>query len=158
MDTVWVVVISAGVVMLLLISVLFTMLLSMRRKYNRFMKGLGDTDVEALMHQYADSLQRLHTHVKDSTESRIAALEAKLPKVVRNVGMVSYNAFEHMGNQMSFSVAALDDGKDGFVLTGIYSRDSSYVYAKEIKAGVPNKELSAEEKDAMRIALENGRS
>ncbi len=158
METMWIVAISAGAVMMILIIVLFALLISMRKKYNRFMKGLGETDVETLMHQYADSLHQLRTHVRENTESRIAKLEEKLPKVVRNVGMVSYNAFEHMGNQMSFSVAALDDAKDGFVLTGIYSRDSSYVYAKELKAGVPNKELSAEEKEAMRIALENGRS
>ena len=158
MDTVLLVGIGACAVMMILIIVLFILLISMKKKYNRFMKGLGDADVEKLMHQYADELQSLRTHVQTRTESRIAAVEAKLPKVLRNVGMVSYNAFEHMGNQMSFSVAAMDDGKDGFVLTGIYSRDSSYIYAKEIKAGIPNKELSAEEKEAMRIAQENGRS
>ena len=146
------------VLFLILIVVLFVLLLSMRGKYLRFMKGLGNADVENLMHRYVEELQQLRTHVETKTEPRISTIEAKMPTVLRNVGMISYNAFENMGNCMSFSVAALDDGKNGFILTGIYGRDSSYVYAKDIKAGVPGKELSKEEKESLRMALEGNRS
>ncbi len=151
-------VIGIGILFLILIIVLFVLLLSMRAKYHRFMKGLGNSDVENLMHSYVEELQQLRSHVDTKTEPRISAIEAKMPTVLRNVGMISYNAFENMGNCMSFSVAALDDGKNGFILTGIYGRDSSYVYAKDIKAGVPGKELSKEEKESLRMALEGNRS
>jgi hypothetical protein len=140
--------------LLSLIAALFFLLFDIKRKYKRFMKGLGPLDVESLMQRYAEDLLQLRQHLENKTEPRIAAMEKKLPAVLRNVGMVSYNAFENMGNLMSFSIAAIDDGKNGFVLSGIYGRDSSYVYAKEIKAGVPGKELSGEEKAALRIAME----
>ena len=54
---------------------------------------------------------------------------------------------------MSFSVAALNDKNDGIILTGIYTRENSYVYSKEIIKGQSNKELSREEKDALNKAL-----
>jgi hypothetical protein len=145
-------------ILLLLIALLFFLLFFMNRKYKRFMKGLGSCDVESLMHRYAEDLMQLRIHLETRTEPRITAMEKKMPTVLRNVGMVSYNAFENMGNLMSFSIAALDDGKNGFVLSGIYGRDSSYVYAKDVKAGVPGKELSGEEKTALRIAMEGSRS
>ena len=141
---------------LVLIVILFVLHGSLRKKYMRFMKGLGQVDVESLMQTYVEDLSKLRAHVMDKTEPRIAILENKMPTTLRNVGIVSYNAFEHMGNMMSFSVAALDDSKNGVVLTGIYSRDSSYVYAKAIHDGMPDKELSKEEKEAYRKAIDNG--
>jgi hypothetical protein len=53
---------------------------------------------------------------------------------------------------MSFSIAAMDEKKNGFILTGIYSRDHSYVYSKEIRKGKPLKELSIEELEAFNKA------
>ena len=149
--------IGMAVFFFLLFLVLLILHVSLRKKYNRFMHGLGEVDVERLMHQYATNLHNLQKHVEEQTERRILAIEKKMPTVLRNVGMVSYNAFEHMGNLMSFSAAALDDNQTGFVLTGIYSRDSSYMYAKAIVDGVPDKELSKEEKEACRKAMEYGK-
>lgn len=146
------------IVLFLLIVALFCLLFMMNTKYRRFMKGLGTMNVESLMQRYAEDLMQLRIHLETRTEPRIAAIERKFPTVLRNVGMVSYNAFESMGNLMSFSIAALDEGKNGFVLSGIYGRDSSYVYAKDIKTGIPGKELSREEKEALRIAMESSRS
>lgn len=144
-------------ILLLLIVVLFCMHMNMRRNYMRFMKGLGTVDVASLMQRYAEELMLLRIHLETKTEPRITGIERKLPTVLRNVGMVSYNAFESMGNLMSFSVAMVDDLKNGFVLSGIYGRDSSYVYAKDIRKGIPGKELSKEEREAIRIALESSR-
>lgn len=144
-------------ILLLFIVVLFCMHMNMRRNYRRFMKGLGTIDVESLMQRYVEELMLLRIHLEAKTEPRISGIEKKLPTVLRNVGMVSYNAFESMGNLMSFSVAMLDDLKNGFVISGIYGRDSSYVYAKDIRMGIPGKELSKEEREAIRIALESSR-
>ena len=140
-----------------LILILFVLLVSLQKKYNRFMKGLGEVDVESLMQTYVSELTQLRAHVTEKTEPRITMLEKKIPTTLRNVGIVSYNAFEHMGNMMSFSVAAVDDNRNGYILTGIYSRDSSYIYAKAIHEGNPDKELSKEEKEAYRKAIENGK-
>jgi hypothetical protein len=84
---------------------------------------------------------------------RIEEIERKLPECVQNVGIVHYNAFENVGNEMSFSVALLNERKNGFVITGIYSRENSYVYTKEIIKGKPQRELSREEIEAMNKAL-----
>lgn len=56
-----------------------------------------------------------------------------------------YNAFDDMGSQLSFSIALLDDFKNGFVLTSIYGREETVSYCKEVKNGTSTIPLSAEE-------------
>ncbi|HEY8422159.1 MAG TPA: DUF4446 family protein [Thermoclostridium sp.] len=143
-----------------IISVIFFLIQNIRlngiiRKYKYFMQGLGDNDVENLMISYLENLEKLRNDVHVVMDKRIKELERKIPDCLQHIGMVNYNAFENVGNNMSFSIAALDEKKDGFVITGIYSRENSYVYAKEIKKGEPQRKLSNEEVEAINKALEN---
>jgi hypothetical protein len=123
------------------------------KKYKLLLKGLSNKNIEDLMLSYSDEMDIIKKEIKGQIESRISGLENKMPACLRNVGMITYNAFENVGNNMSFSLAALDDRKDGFVITGIYTRENSYVYAKEVINGQPSKELSKEERDALNKAL-----
>lgn len=122
------------------------------KKYNRFMYGLGENDVEKLMMTYLDELEELKTQLYSDTHRRLEEIEKKIQHCIQHVGIVNYNAFENVGNDMSFSIAAMDEKKNGFILTGIYSRDHSYVYSKEIRKGKPLKELSIEELEAFNKA------
>jgi len=125
---------------------------SIIRKYNKFMHGLGENDVEKLMVTYLDELEKLKTQLYSDTHRRLEELEKKIQQCIQYVGIVNYNAFDNVGNDMSFSIAAMDEKKNGFILTGIYSRDHSYVYSKEIRKGKPLKELSIEELEALNKA------
>lgn len=107
------------------------------------------------MTSYSDEMINIKRQIEENIKIRLKELEEKMPTCLRNIGVVSYNAFENVGNNMSFSFAALDDKKNGIVLTGIYTRENSYVYTKEILSGQSNKELSKEEKDALSKALSN---
>ncbi|NLN64606.1 MAG: DUF4446 family protein [Clostridiaceae bacterium] len=140
------------------LAIIFFFILNVRlgrmiKKYNNFMKGLGDKDVENLMTYYRDEMEKLKKEVHGNYNSRITEIENKLPGCIRNIGITNYNAFEDVGNEMSFSVAFLNEKVNGFILTGIYSRAHSYVYTKEIINGKAKRELSKEERDALNKAL-----
>jgi len=117
------------------------------------MQGLGDEDVEKLMSTYLEKLENLKNDVYNVMNRRIEELEKKLPGCLQHAGVVNYNAFDNVGNNMSFSIALLDGNKDGVVVSGIYTRENSYVYAKEIIKGEPQKKLSSEEIEAINKAL-----
>ena len=136
-------------------SVVFLLILNTRlnrmiKKYRYFMQGLGDEDVEKLMSTYLEKLENLKNDVYNVMNRRI---EKKLPGCLQHAGVVNYNAFDNVGNNMSFSIALLDGNKDGVVVSGIYTRENSYVYAKEIIKGEPQKKLSSEEIEAINKAL-----
>ncbi len=123
------------------------------KKYKLLIQGLSEKNVEDLMVSYSDELLDIKDQINGNIEGRIKNLENRMPTCLRNFGLVSYNAFENIGNNMSFSLSALDDKKNGFLLTGIYTRENSYLYAKEIISGQSKKELSREEKEALSKAL-----
>jgi len=53
------------------------------------------------------------------------------------------------------SIALLDDHRSGVVLTCIHHRDQARVYAKQVRDGLGELELSPEETEAVRVALES---
>jgi hypothetical protein len=106
---------------------------SVVKKYRQLIRGLSDKDVEDLMVSYAKELEHINRKLSNNIQKRLDVVEDKLPSCIRKFGMVTYNAFDNIGNNMSFSIAALDDSDSGLVLTGIYARENSYVYAKPIK-------------------------
>lgn len=147
--------IGAGLLALCLMLILINHIRLSRisKKYKLLIKGMSEKNIEDLMLSYSDEMYKVKKEIEEDIKKRIVNLEEKMPACYRNVGMVSYNAFDNVGNNMSFSIAALNDKKDGIMLTGIYTRENSYVYTKEIRNGLSNKELSKEEKEALNKAL-----
>lgn len=71
----------------------------------------------------------------------------------QKVGIVKYDAFQHMGGQLSFSLALLDENNNGFVLNSVHSTEGCYTYTKEIKKGVCAISLGKEEEQALSMAM-----
>ena len=70
----------------------------------------------------------------------------------RFLGLVRYDAFEDMGGAQSFALAIFDENGDGTVVTSQVGRSDCRVYAKELNGGRAERELSAEEKEAIDAA------
>ncbi len=67
---------------------------------------------------------------------------------VQKVGLIRFNPFQETGGDHSFSIALLDGKDTGVILTGLHTRERTRVYAKAIKKGKSEHELSNEEKKA----------
>lgn len=70
------------------------------------------------------------------------------------VAMKRYNAFGERGNDLSFSLAILDDNHSGIVLSSLHNRENSYIYAKPLEKGESPYPLSPEEKEVIALALQ----
>ena len=79
----------------------------------------------------------------------VAALRAEARGALRHLSVVRYDAFGDMGGQLSWSLALLDDGGDGVVITSIHGRSDARTYAKPIAAWRCDQQLSPEEQDAV---------
>jgi hypothetical protein len=86
-------------------------------------------------------------------ETRLTHQEELLPLCLKKVGLVRYKAFDYVGGDQSFSIALLDDNKNGFVISGISGIDECRVYAKPLVNGTSSYNLSAEEKEAIKKAM-----
>lgn len=79
----------------------------------------------------------------------VAALRAESRLALRHLSVVRYDAFGDMGGHLSWSLALLDDGGDGVVLTSIHGRSEARSYAKSIAAWRCEQPLSPEEQQAV---------
>ncbi|MNP28139.1 hypothetical protein D3C76_1210890 [compost metagenome] len=110
-------------------------------------------NLESLLIDLKVQLDRLED---DHGQQRIMleSTSKKLQSVKGHVGLTRYNAFGERGSDLSFSVAIIDDFADGVVLTSIYNRDNSYIYAKPIQKGESTYALSTEEREAITLAMQ----
>jgi hypothetical protein len=69
--------------------------------------------------------------------------------------VVRYDAFRDMGGRMSFSAALLDDAGDGLVISAIHGRAETRSYAKGVKGGTSDQQLSPEERQAIAFATKS---
>ncbi|MDP3969072.1 MAG: DUF4446 family protein [Nocardioides sp.] len=79
----------------------------------------------------------------------VAALRAEARGSLRHVAVVRYDAFGDMGGHLSWSLALLDDGGNGVVLTSIHGRSDARSYAKNIAGWSAEQPLSPEEDEAI---------
>ena len=82
----------------------------------------------------------------------VAALRAEARDALRHLAVVRYDAFGDMGGHLSWSLALLDDGGHGVVLTSIHGRSEARTYAKSISAWTCEQQLSPEEEEAIEHA------
>ena len=144
--------------LLLLLMMIWNMSLGsrlkkLRKRYDAMMNGQGVENLE----QVIGDLQRRMSEREQEASSGTAEM-ARLSESVRlakgKVGVVRYNAFQGQGNDLSFSVAVVNDRQDGVVISGIHNREETYVYAKPLEKGSSTYSLSEEERKAISQAVQ----
>ncbi|XEC95031.1 DUF4446 family protein [Paenibacillus tarimensis] len=142
----------------LMTVILFIWLIALTRKLGRIRKAyhemMGETGISGL-EQIIVELQEAKENNRKQLElhSRQLAQLFEGQKVTNSrVGIHRYNAFAEQGSDMSFSLAIVNELKDGVVITGLHSRSETYVYAKPLKEGESSYALSPEERKAINLA------
>ena len=92
---------------------------------------------------------------EENIEKEIMHINAKLRKSVRGLETIRFNPFPDQGSNQSFAIGMLNEDGDGLVMSSLYSRERMSVFAKPIKGGKSEYELSAEEKEALKKAEVN---
>jgi hypothetical protein len=84
----------------------------------------------------------------------MAAAEQRLDGALAYRSLIRYDAYGEMSGRQSTSIALLDATTSGVILSSIHHRDTARLYAKQVHEGQPELELSPEEHEAIRLALE----
>lgn len=145
-------VIALNIVLLLLLIMQSVRVSRVRKSINRLMTGAGGANLEEGMHRLLDQLDEIRKQHSDQ-QFMINRLAQRIAAQCGNVAVIRYNAFGDVGSDLSFSVAMLDDAQNGVVITSIFGREESRVYAKPIVAGTSSYSLSEEEQAAIKKAM-----
>jgi hypothetical protein len=121
----------------------------------------GSQDVVAhaagLQQQFA-ALTEMNQEMAERLDARMAEAERRLDGAIAYRALVRYDAYNEMSGRQSTSIALLDESRSGVVLSSIHHRDQARLYAKQVRNGEGELELSPEEAEAVRLALRAGES
>lgn len=127
----------------------------MNKRYEKMMKGMEGNNLESLLLSHiAEVHQALNEVEKLSNEC--LRLDKITKHTIQKVGMVRFNAFEDTGSDLSYAVALIDSNNNGVVMSSIFGRSESRVYAKPIVNGQSSYFLTDEEKQALTQAQKYG--
>ncbi|MGD2143952.1 MAG: DUF4446 family protein [Anaerolineae bacterium] len=117
-------------------------------QYESLFSSKDDPSLGAALERLAGRFSRISTR----TERLLVQTEEVDSRVVRTVqglGLVRYSAYEDTGGDQSFSLALLDGQGDGVILSALYGRDATRVYAKRVETWMSSRSLTSEEEQAL---------
>ena len=116
----------------------------------------GERDLVAHAAEMQDAFEALRDYVEEVAarlDGRLTGAEVALREAIAHRALVRYDAYNELSGQQSMSIALLDDAQSGIVLSCIHHRDQARVYAKQVHSGRGELELSPEEAEAVRLAM-----
>ena len=142
-------------ILFMLVIISYARISKMNKNNKEFMQKLGTgKDIGEDLDNYMERIIELEQALSE-THSYCKQLENKMKNCVQKIGVVRYNAYNDAGNDLSFAVALLDEKNNGIVFNGIYSREMSNIYAKPIADGRCEYNITKEENEDLKKAMEN---
>ncbi|MDD5721465.1 MAG: DUF4446 family protein [Candidatus Pacebacteria bacterium] len=121
------------------------------KRLKRFFLGKKAKDLEDNIISLENNIAELNK-TKDAMHKDIAGINTKLKKSIRGLETIRFNPFPDQGSNQSFAIGMLNEENDGLVISSLYSRERMSVFAKPIKNGKSEYELTAEEKEVLKKA------
>ena len=145
---------AAVVILLITVLVLLKSVNSLEKKYRKFMRGVTNKNLEELIVGYLDKIDEVKVN-SEQIASLYSDLDKRIKNCIQKISVIRYRAFDDVGSDLSFSIALLDENNSGVILTGIYGRQESTTYAKPIDKGISRYDLSQEEQQVLKEAMNN---
>lgn len=155
---------AIGAAALAVLALLCCLLLARRvRRLRSTQQLIGGEAGERTVTEHAAELDRRLaelgsdvTHSLQQLEARDAELDRRLRGAITQVAVVRYDAMGEMTGRQSSSIALLDSGGNGVVLSSILHREQARLYVKPITRGESEFDLSPEERKAFDDAMGEG--
>jgi len=147
---------AVALIALVLAIVLAVRLRRLRADQRTVLGSSGREDLVAHASSLQQAFQALHGRVEEVAgrlDARMAAAEERLDGAVAYRALVRYDAYGELSGHQSTSLALLDAGHSGVVLSSIANRETARLYCKQVHGGEGELELSPEEAEAVRLAL-----
>ena len=124
-------------------------------QYQRLARGGGGGNLEELLDRQLEMAEGTAARVGE-LEARQNELREAMQRSIQRVGLVRFNPFSDTGGDQSFSIALLDGEGDGLVVSSLFSRNDTRVFAKPIQGGQSKYHLTEEEQQAISLAQDPG--
>ncbi len=138
-----------------LLVIIFALLFLIVRLNNRIKALTDHTDtdnIEQLIKDYYVDINNLKAENEDILH-KIDKQGAWLSKTFCKYDIMRYNPFDDVGGELSFVLTCLDANNSGYILNSIYSQNFNQTYIKPIENGFCDINLSYEEMESLKRAI-----
>ena len=153
-DSDYIIIALAVIILILLILTIVNIfqMKNLKKNYKIFMSGKSAKNLEDVLIKRLDQVDELIESNKQN-DKNVKNLFKNMKSTYQKMGVIKYDAFHEMGGKLSFSLAMLDEGNNGFVINAMHTREGCYTYIKEIVDGNSIILLSEEEQEALNRAM-----
>ncbi|RLC83339.1 MAG: hypothetical protein DRJ03_17500 [Chloroflexi bacterium] len=111
-------------------------------------EGEDDANLTAVVKTLASRLAETNART-ERLVARAQQVDETLAHTVQGMGMVRFRAFKDTGGDQSFALALADGEGNGVVLSALYGRGATRIYAKPVQSWLSPKPLGEEEEQAL---------
>lgn len=111
-------------------------------------------DIRNKFKEIAESISGFEKTIR-ILENRLTGFKKDSLGNIQKLAVLKYNPYNDTGGEQSFSLVLLDGKMDGVLITSLHSRAGTRIYLKNIKLGKSELELSKEEGQVLKKAIEN---
>ena len=151
-----VILICIGLILLLLILiiVLFVKSSGLRKRLEGFMGGSDGKSLESAFQKKFENMDYVNAKLVE-IDNRLDIIDRNLLITFQKYSVIKYDAFDVGGGKLSFVMTLLTKDNNGFIINTVHSTtDQGYFsYLKEVKNGVVDVELAAEERLSLEQAI-----
>jgi len=136
-----------GILLLLWIAAMIR-ISRLNKRLKAFLRETGVTNLQEVIGKLYEQTKENAVRVEELRKNNEYVMQ-KTERMISNVGFKRYKAFGEGTGELSFSLAIVNDRKDGVVLSALNSRDESRIYAKLLKEGASTITLTQEEQEVI---------
>ena len=140
------------VIFAVLVITVLCKLKALKRRIDSLSRGKDTESLEDIILNFFERVESLEEG-EEMTRAALTAIKDNLKITYQKKGLVKYDAFREMSGALSYSLALLDKENNGVLISSMYSREGCYTYAKDIKNGECKINLSEEEAEALKQAV-----
>ena len=143
-----------GIASFCLSIVLLANIRKMSKPFSAMAKLHDDVGVEKSLLKLLKGVDENRGYIREHAD-QLKELIVNQSNCYSVMGITKYNAFEDIGGNQSYSLCLLSNNRNGVILSNLVARDSTRGYSIEIKNGNPSRELSNEETESFKSALQS---
>lgn len=136
------------VILVLIILVMGYWLWKTEQRLKKFFRGARAESLEDSMKDALATVKNIEEY-HQKLHKRLEHIDSRVQRSIQGIETVRFNPFSDSGGDQSFATAFLDEHGNGLVISSLYSREKTSVFAKPIKAYNSQYELTNEEKQAL---------
>jgi len=132
-----------------LVITLTIIVFMLHARLSKFLRGRDAKSLEEAIYTIGHEIEKVHNSHK-KINNRMDLHDKRLRRSIKDVKTIRFNPFADSGGNQSFAISLVNEEGDGVILSSLYSREKTSVFAKPIQSGHCEYELTKEETEVLK--------